>query len=154
MSKIYKHSLQDDIGYWLSRLRMKVHSSFEAKILAKDVTIPQWCILISVYNGDAVSIGELAKFIDIDKGSISRVVEKLVKMKLIIHEQGKDRRSGNIKLTEAGKKITPELAKLAELNEEEFFSSLSIVEKKQLKQILKKLLKNAGIHSTGGWLAE
>jgi hypothetical protein len=27
-------------------------------------------------NGDAASIGELAKFIDIDKGTISRVVDK------------------------------------------------------------------------------
>lgn len=152
--KKYKHGLQDDIGYWLSRLRTKVHSSFEAKITNANVTLPQWCILISLYNNDASSIVELANFIEVDKGSISRVVDKLEAAGYVTRQAGKDRRSAVLLLTKKGQETAPKLAKLAELNEEEYFSCLSPLEKKQLKKLLKKLLQHAGVKSLGGWFAK
>lgn len=154
MHKKYKHGLHDDIGYWLGRFRAEVHSSFEAKLMSKGISIAQWCILISLYNKDASSIVALAKFIDVDKGSISRVVDKLESMGLVVRQEGKDRRSGALCLSEKGEQLTPELAKLAELNEVEFFSCLTLAEKKQLREILKKLLPQAGINSLGGWLLD
>lgn len=150
----YEHGLQDDIGYWLSRLRIKVHSGFENKLKKKRISIAQWCILISLYNEDASSVIELAKFIDVDKGSISRVVDKLVATGFIIRNAGKDRRSTDLQLSGKGEKLAIELAKLAEDNEKEFFSCLNKVEKKQLQMIFKKLLKSAGIFPLGGYLAD
>jgi MarR family transcriptional regulator, organic hydroperoxide resistance regulator len=150
----YKHSLQDDIGYWLSRLRMKVHSSFLAKLAKQDITIPEWRILISLYNNDASNIVELADFIEVDKGAVSRVLDKLEASGLVTRQSGKDRRSSIVCLTKKGEELTPKLAQLAELNEKEFFSCLSDNEKKQLKSILKKLLQHAGIESLGGWLSK
>ena len=147
----YKHSLQDDVGYWLNRLRMKVHVSFEEKLAKAGISIPQWCILISLYNNDASNIMELASFIEVDKGSISRVVDKLEAMQLVIRKPGKDRRSSIVCLSKTGESLTPKLAKLAELNEEEFFSCLSKAENTALKSILKKLLQHAGINALGGW---
>jgi len=146
--------LQDDIGYWLSRLRMRVHSSFEAKIMREGISIPQWCILISLYNNDASNIVELANFIEVDKGSISRVVDKLESLGLVMRLEGKDRRSSIVRLSKRGEELTPKLARLAELNEEEFFSCLSATEKNQLKSILRKLLHHAGIQSLGGWFSK
>jgi len=146
----HKHSLQDDIGYWINRLRMKVHSGFEEKLLSKGISVPQWCILISLYNNDAASIIELAQFIEVDKGSISRMVDKLEAAGLVRRQEGKDRRSGTVCLAKKGAELTPELAKLAELNEKEFFDCLSPSEQLQLKSILKKLLRHAGITSLGG----
>lgn len=147
----YKHSLQDDIGYWLSRLRMKVHSSFLAKLDKEGIAIPEWRILISLYNEDASNIVELANFIEVDKGAVSRVLDKLEANGLVIRQPGKDRRSSVVSLTKKGEDLTPKLAKLAELNEKEFFSCLSDNEKKQLRSILKKLLEHAGIKLLGGW---
>jgi DNA-binding MarR family transcriptional regulator len=147
----YKHSLQDDIGYWLSRLRIKVHSSFLAKLAKHNIAIPEWRILISLYNKDASNIVELADFIEVDKGAVSRVLDKMELNGLVARQPGKDRRSSIVILTKKGERLTPKLAQLAELNEKEFFSGLSEVEKKQLKAILKKLLLHAGIESLGGW---
>src|SRR5579872_800905 len=141
----YKHSLQDDIGYWLSRLRMRVHSSFVAKLDKEGIAIPEWRILISLYNKDASNIVELAEFIEVDKGAVSRVLDKLESNELVVRQPGKDRRSSIVCLTKKGEELTPKLAKLAELNEKEFFSCLSKEDEKQLKKILKKLLLHAGI---------
>ena len=150
----YKHSLQDDIGYWLSRLRMRVHSSFVAKLDKEGIAIPEWRILISLYNKDASNIVELAEFIEVDKGAVSRVLDKLESNELVVRQPGKDRRSSIVCLTKKGEELTPKLAKLAELNEKEFFSCLSKEDEKQLKKILKKLLLHAGIESLGGWLSK
>lgn len=149
--KKYKHNLQDDIGYWLSRLRMRVHSAFLAKLATQEIAILEWRILISLYNNDASNIVELANFIEVDKGAVSRVLYKLEIEDLVIRLPGKDRRSSIVKITKKGEELTPKLAHLAELNEQEFFSCLSEVEKGQLKSILKKLLHNAGIKFLGGW---
>lgn len=151
--KRYKHSLYDDIGYWLSRLRMKVHSSFLAKLAKENIAIPEWRILIALYNNDASNIVQLANFIEVDKGAVSRVLDKLESMSLVVRKAGKDRRSIIVSLSKRGEELTPKLAQLAELNEKEFFSCLSETEKKQLKSILKKLLHNANIQSFGGWLS-
>lgn len=150
----YKHSLQDDIGYWLNRLRMKVHSSFLDKLAMHNIAIPEWRILISLYNNDASNIVELAEFIEVDKGAVSRVLDKLESNGLVARQPGKDRRSCIISLTKKGEELTPKLAQLAELNEKEFFSCLNVKEEKHLKSILKKLLEHAGIESLGGWFSK
>lgn len=150
----YKHSLQDDIGYWLSRFRMKVHSSFLAKLASQGIAILEWRVLISLYNEDASNIVELANFIEVDKGAVSRILDKLEANGLAVRQPGKDRRSSIVRLTKKGEELTPKLAQLAELNEKEFFSCLNENEEKHLKSILKKLLKHAGIESLGGWFSK
>lgn len=149
-----RHSLRDDIGYWFNRLRMIVHTSFERKLASSDITPPQWCVLVSLYNKDAETVIELANFIDVDKGSISRVVEQLVHMDLVERKEGDDRRSVKLKLTTSGKALTPKLIAHAKRNEAEFFSCLNKQEKESLQHILTKLLKNAGVTETSGWLDE
>lgn len=147
------HSLHDDIGYWLSRLRMKVHSAFLNKLASENIAILEWRVLIALYNQDASNVVQLANFIEVDKGAVSRVLDKLELMKLIIRKTGKDRRSIMVCLSKKGETLTLKLSKLAKHNEEEFFSCLNPTEEKQLKSILKKLLNNAGIDMLGGWFS-
>lgn len=152
MKKRHKHSLHDHIGFWLNKFGQEVALSFLAKLAEENITAPQWCILISLYNEDAASVVELAQFIGIDKGSISRVVEQLKKLNLISISAGSDRRCKTLSLTEQGEKVAVRLAQQADLNDNEFFSVLSAAEKKQLQTILKKLLNHVGFTTLGGWL--
>lgn len=149
-----KHDLKIDIGYWLNRLRMEVHQSFEKRLEAYDITIAQWCILLTLFNKQAASIGELSEFIETDKASISRVVDKLVGRKLVTHEQGKDRRSGFISLTQIGSELVPKLIAEADKNEQQFFGKLTSDELMQLKRIFTKLFKTVPSIKLEGWLNE
>lgn len=148
-----KHDLKDDIGYWLNRLRMQVHQSFEVRLQAYDVTIPQWCILLTLYNEDAASITELSKFIEVDKASVSRVVDRLLLKELVTHKQGADRRSGNIQLTPKGRELVPHLIQAAEDNERQFFECLAPEESEQLRQLFYKLFLNLPSLPISGWLS-
>lgn len=145
------HSLKDDIGYWFNRIRMQVHASFEKKLAEKNITIPQWCVLVSIYNQDAENVSELAKFIEIDKGAISRTVNQLVNSGYLEEKEGKDRRSSQLKLTYKGKLITPKLVDCANQNEIEFFQYLNKEDKNALKEIFKKIAEHCGIVQDG-WL--
>jgi DNA-binding MarR family transcriptional regulator len=54
-------------------------------------------------------------------------------------ESTDDRRYQDVELTAKGKTLVPELAKIADQNDEEFFSNLSKAERKQLKSLLQTL---------------
>lgn len=147
-----KHDLKDDVGYWLNRLRMQVHQGFEARLAVYDVTIAQWCILLTLYNEEAASITELSKFIEVDKASISRVVDRLLNKGLVTHQQGADRRSGHIQLTSGGRELVPLLMQAAEDNEQQFFGHLAPEETEQLRQLFYKLFLNLPSIQMSGWL--
>jgi DNA-binding MarR family transcriptional regulator/uncharacterized protein YbcV (DUF1398 family) len=147
-----KHDLKDDIGYWLNRLRMQVHQGFESRLEVYDVTIAQWCILLSLYNESAASITELSKFIEVDKATISRVVDRLLVKELIIHQPGADRRSGHIQLTIKGQALVPQLVQEAEENEQQFFSCLTEEEQELFRQLFHKLFLNMPSIHMSGWL--
>lgn len=148
-----KHDLKDDIGYWLNRLRMQVHQGFESRLEAYDVTIAQWCILLTLYNEDAASITELSRFIEVDKASISRVVERLLSKEWVTHRQGVDRRSGHIQLTLKGRELVPHLILAANENEQQFFGHLTTEESEQLRQLFYKLFFNLPSIQISGWLS-
>jgi uncharacterized protein YbcV (DUF1398 family) len=107
---------------------------------------------VALYDKQATSVGGLAEYIEVDKASISRVVERLVIMKLVSHLPGKDRRSGFIVLTEAGKKLVPQLLTEAALNEKQFFGHLTCVERDQMKHIVRKVLLTVPAIQCSGWL--
>jgi DNA-binding MarR family transcriptional regulator len=149
-----KHNLKDDIGYWLNRLRMQVHQSFEVRLQVYDVTIAQWCVLLAVYNESGASITKLSKFIEVDKASVSRVVDRLLAKDLLTHESGNDRRSGHIQLTLKGRELIPSLIQAAEENEQQFFGHLSSGETEQLRVLFHKLFLNFPSIQMSGWLAK
>lgn len=148
---VHNH-LKEHIGYWFNRIRMEVHQSFEERLDQHNVTVAQWCILIALYDGKASSVGELAEYIEVDKASISRVVERLVALKFITHIPGKDRRSGFITLTEKGNKLVPKLLREAELNEKQFFGHLTDAELAQLRFIFRKIVSTLPSIQCDGWL--
>jgi MarR family transcriptional regulator, transcriptional regulator for hemolysin len=144
--------LKQHIGYWFNRIRMEVHQSFEARLDRYNITVAQWCILVALSDNQATSVGELADYIEVDKASISRVVERLVALELITHIPGKDRRSGFIALTERGKKLVPKLLREAELNEKQFFGNLTANELQQLQHIFRKIVFTLPFIQCDGWL--
>ncbi|MBX9976866.1 MAG: MarR family transcriptional regulator [Alphaproteobacteria bacterium] len=144
--------LKQHVGYWLNRLTTCTHQGFEKKLARHGISVAQWCILVSLYDESACSVGELSTYIEVDKGSISRVVERLVQSGLIIHGTGINRRSGKLILTDEGKALVPQLIAQATANEKEFFGHLSFEELEQFQTLLHKIMINIPSIHTDGWL--
>lgn len=144
--------LKDHVGYWLNRLRMEVHQTFEKRLEKHDISVAQWCILATLHSESADSVSTLARYIEVDIASISRVVERLVAKSLVENQPGKNRRSGIIKLTKQGRDLVPKLFDEAKDNEEQFFGGLTTDEKKQLKKIFLKIFTTIPSIALSGWL--
>jgi DNA-binding MarR family transcriptional regulator/uncharacterized protein YbcV (DUF1398 family) len=146
-----KNHLKSHIGYWINRLRMYLHHSFEQRLKRHGVTVAQWCVLVSLYDCQAASVVELARYIEVDKAAISRVVADLAKIGLVTHSSGKDRRSWHVGLTPQSKKLVPRLIREAEENELTMFGHLSSEELRQLQLLLNKILSKIPTITCEGW---
>jgi DNA-binding MarR family transcriptional regulator len=136
-----ENGLQDHVGYWLRRLSDEVHTSFERRLAAHDVTVAQWSVLVTVYRGDATTTTEAARFIGIDPGAVSRLVDRLAAKELITRSADpQSRRSLRLELTPAGQALVPVLIGIADQNDAAYFGSLPLTERTELMQLLRQPL--------------
>ena len=144
--------LHDHTGYWLNRLRGAVHARFEAALAEHGVTVAQWSVLITVYREDAVTPLEIARFIDVDPGSLTRLLDRMEDKDLIgrLPVDG-DRRSIRIALTPRAAALTPRLAALADANEAAFFAALPEDEVRDFRHALARLLRTQGVEVSQAW---
>ncbi len=138
-SELHKH-----IGYWLRCLSNLVSNAFAEKLAAQDISVAQWVVLRTLYDKRDVTLNEAAHEIGVDKSSLSRMVERLVQKGLLIRAEGSDRRSIGLTLTPAAMKLVPQLAKLADENDEQFFRGLSPRQRKEFLSTIKQLLDANG----------
>lgn len=139
--------LQDHTGFWLRYVSNHVSHAFSLKLLSSGVTVAEWVILREMFNHDAIAPSTLAQITGLTRGAISKLVDRLVDKKLISRKDSRDdRRFQAIALTAAGRTLLPSLAKLADENDEQFFSSLSAKEREALITSLKKLVLANGLN--------
>jgi DNA-binding MarR family transcriptional regulator len=144
--------LQAHTGYYLNRLRGLVHSRFEAALAEEDVTVAQWSVLITVYRSDAGTPLEIARFVDVDPGAMTRLLDRLEDKGMIqrLPVEG-DRRRMQIVLTPRAREMTPRLAALADANDAAFFGALSDDEQAELRRLLAKLLRAQDVDVPSSW---
>lgn len=151
MSKIeHQHpsNLEDHLGYWLRCLSNFVSGSFEKKLADHEISVAQWVVLRTLFEHGGVTLNQAAHLVGVDKSSLSRMVERLVQRGFIHRAEGSDRRSVGLTLTAAGKKLVPQLAKLADENDYAFFKSLNEKQRKDLLNTIQKLLTANGWEPT------
>jgi DNA-binding MarR family transcriptional regulator len=114
------------------------------RLLKYNISVEQWTLLRVLYSSNGLSLVEIAQIIGVDKSSISRMIERLVQRGFVLRNDGKDRRSVNVSLTNGGKSLVLKLTKLADENEATFFKSLSEDKRHNLINTIKSLLKENG----------
>lgn len=144
--------LYDHTGYWLRRLSNLVHQTFEEVLADHNVTVAQWNVLVAIHHGDATTPFEIASFINIDTGAVTRLVDRLVEKGLLIRlPDPEDRRSIQLKLTDSGCELVPRLVQIADQNDQLFFGTLSTSDHRKLKELIDKVLAAHGIHTPSTW---
>lgn len=108
------------------------HHNYTKKILIKEglnITPGQMAVLYTLYKGDGITITELSKKCYLDNSTLTGVIDRLEKAKLVLRvEHPDDRRQFYIYLTETAKAKEPRIndvmnyictAMLSECTEEE-----------------------------------
>jgi DNA-binding MarR family transcriptional regulator len=133
--------LRSHTGFWLRFVSNHVSLSFARKLVGSGVTVAEWVVLREMFDASATSPSALAAATGLTRGAISKLIERLVQKDLVTRaEAADDRRFQDVRLTSAGRTMVPNLAALADQNDHEFFSQLSVGERERLVATLKKLV--------------
>jgi DNA-binding MarR family transcriptional regulator len=137
-------NLHEHLGYWLRCLSNFVSHTFAERLELQGVSVAQWVVLRTLYDSTGITLNEAAHRVGVDKSTLSRAVEKLVQKGLTNRIEGRDRRSVDITLTPAGKKLVLQVAKIADENDHAFFDTLSARQRKEFLSVIKRLLAANG----------
>jgi DNA-binding MarR family transcriptional regulator len=140
MNEMAVSNLEKHLGYWLRCLSNFVSGGFAEKLAERNVSVAQWVVLRTLYDNQNITLNQAAQMVGVDKSSLSRMIERLVRRNLVIRSEGDDRRSLGLTLTPAARKLVPQLAKLADQNDESFFKTLSPKQHENFLGTIKQLL--------------
>ncbi|MGA9587201.1 MAG: MarR family transcriptional regulator [Terracidiphilus sp.] len=134
--------LRMHVGFWLRFVSNHVSHAFARKLLLSGVTVAEWVVMREMFDEEETSPGVLAEQIGMTRGGVSKLVDRLVGKGLVTRrERMDDRRFQSVALTAAGRRLLPQLAAMADENDEEFFHPLSAKERAALMATMKKLVQ-------------
>lgn len=134
-------SLEDHLGYWLRLLSNEVSSSFARRVESHGVSVAQWVVLRLLLDRKDCTLTELTAALEIDKGAVSRMIDRLIKLELVIRrESATSRREVALALTKKAEALVPILAHEADKNDLEFFSVLTARQQEEFLQTIRLLL--------------
>lgn len=137
--------LRSHLGMWLRLVSNRVSGGFAEALREKDVSVAEWVVLRELQDREDTAPSVVAEATGMSRGAASKVVEKLVQRGLVTRvEDDGDRRYLKLRLTREGRKLVPVLARIADANEERFFSVMSGREREQLRGLLEGLVQKHG----------
>lgn len=138
--------LEDHLGYWLRYVSNHVSHAFSRKVQARGVTVAEWVVLRELFAAGETAPSQIAARIGLTRGAISKLVDRLEAKALIVRLQvTDDRRFQSLALSKAGRALVPQLARLADANDAEFFGHLSASRRKALESTLREIVTRHGL---------
>ncbi|MEA3130943.1 MAG: hypothetical protein QOF46_2738 [Paraburkholderia sp.] len=138
--------LEAHVGYWLRFVSNHVSHGFQMKVEAHGVTVSEWVLLREIYASGPTSATALAARTGMSKGAVSKLLARIEAKALLERATvEEDRRNHVVALSAAGKNLVPELAQLADQNDEEFFGHLPASVKAMLVGVLKDIVAVHGL---------
>lgn len=132
--------LETHLGYWLRRVSNAVSGSFARSLQARQTSVAEWVLLRHLYDRKQATPGEFAEALTMTPGAISKIVDKLQAKEWIRSKmKPEDNRVQLLSLTAVGRRIVPELAEIADHNDDRFFAFLETRERHVLRDLLIKL---------------
>jgi len=132
--------LESHLGYWLRGVSNAVSGSFARSLQEKQTSVAEWVLLRRLYDRKQATPGELAEALTMTRGAISKIIDKLqAKGWIRSRVKPEDNRVQLLSLTAAGRRVIPELAEIADRNDDHFFAFLNTGERHMLRDLLIRL---------------
>ena len=134
----------ESVGHLLHQVMFAMRRDIELRMGDHGLTAAQWLPLWKLKLGVAGTAQELARQMNVDAGSMTRLLDRLEAKGLIERlRSSTDRRVVNLALTAAGEAVVEHVPQaLADVNNS-YLQGFSHVEWQQLKGLLRRMLANA-----------
>lgn len=138
--------LTDHLGYWLRQLSNHVSHGFARKLADKDVTVAEWGLMRVMFGREAASPSLLAAEMGLSRGAVTKLADRLIAKGYAARDANPDDgRAQTLRLTKRGEAFVPELAALADRNEQECFAHLSATDRQTLQRIIAATVSRLGL---------
>ena len=133
-------SLEVHVGYWLRRVSNHVSSTFARALNAQHASVAEWVVLRTLTAGEQTTSSELAEALGRTRGAVSKILDKLEAKEWTRRlTSPHDNRVKLLSVTRRGHRILPQLAKIADDNDENAFGCLDVGERATLLRLLQKV---------------
>jgi DNA-binding MarR family transcriptional regulator len=140
-----------DIAPLIGQVRMAIIAEVDREFLtdeelaALDVTTAQFAILKNVLNGSAHTACELCKFMDYDRGAMSRMIDRLEKKHLIRRVAlPHTRKTMALQVTPEGKAAYPKMQSCLTRVVNRMLKGVNKTQLREVELVLKRMLTNIG----------
>jgi len=132
--------LNQCINYLLTTAQHNIFQTFSSRLSPYDLTPVQYGVLNCIWKENVTSPKQIAEMLMLENATVSGVLERMEKKKLIVRKINKDdRRYIQIELTERAKMLEKDVLNTVEIFNREVFSTMTKDEEEILKELLKKL---------------
>ena len=137
------------LSYLLLQASQAVSAQFSDTLKARAIPVRQWRVLGSLWDGNSMTLGELAEAILCEQSSTTRLVDRLVDAGLVAKRPDPDdRRKVHLHLTDKGREETERLVDLALDLERRVAAAYGIDGTEALKSSLRILIETASERAT------
>lgn len=135
--------LEAHLGFWLRFVSNHVSISFQKRLEVAGVTVTEWVALRTLWAQDETSHAALIQALCMTKGAASKVVSRLVEKGWVTRQLADGRaREQSLVLTPAGRALVPQLAALADANDDHFFGHLTPEARQALMGAMQALVQH------------
>ncbi|SEI23205.1 MarR family transcriptional regulator [Pseudomonas fuscovaginae UPB0736] len=145
-----KHFLPKDflschLGLLLGRTALLKDRIIDTHMVPYGITAAQFKVLIIMAQLAVDSPAELCRYLSIDSGSMTRMLDRLEQKELLVRQRSEgDRRQVRLVLTTQGQALTDRLPEIGAEAMNELTGAITRDELQTLENILKKILLAAG----------
>lgn len=138
--------IDESIGYLLKRVRAMLGAAVEREIADHDVTYEQWGVLLMMLKNRGDTAAMLARCMECDTGSMTRMLDRLEAKDLISRTRSTDdRRCVQLELTPGGKRMAERLVAAIVKVLNRHLEGFSVDELELFKSFLRRMLANRGL---------
>ena len=135
------HISADGLDHLLTRARATLVKAWDNALGEYDITRGQGHVLWMLSTGKFSTAADLARELDIDAASMTRMIDRLEKRKLLVRmPRGDDRRMINLRVTPPGKVLAEKLPAVQALVLDRMFAGFAHDEMQEFRRLLMKLL--------------
>jgi DNA-binding MarR family transcriptional regulator len=138
-----RHDLQESIPYLLARAGIRTGQAFSLELKQHKLTLNEWRVCATLRHQPSQRIGEVAQHTSIDASTLSRLIDAMIKRKLVVRERDSvDARARSLHLTPKGEEVVDRVIPLAQLYERVALAGMSRDEAQALRGFLARIYDN------------
>ncbi len=135
-----QYELSDGLPYLLNRVGFRTFAVFEKQLIAENITVSMWRVIMSLARGGAKRIGDLGKQTSLEPSTVSRAVKALERAGCVVRKRSLiDERVVAVTLTATGRAMVHRVLPTALALEKRIIVDLSAAEVATLKSLLARL---------------